>query len=139
MNDFILFLHFVGLIIGAGGGLASSVLMRKAQSMPDEQAATIRRLGPLFANVTAIGVALLWITGLILVWSEWNGFANLPGLFWVKFVFILTLTVAIGLILWTYAEVRRGNTAATARLPFLGPAAGLSALFAVLFAAYAFG
>jgi hypothetical protein len=81
MNDFILFLHFTGLMLGAAGGIASGALMRRAVGLPADQAATIRGLGPMLANISAAGVALLWLTGLILVWSKWDGFGSLPGMF----------------------------------------------------------
>ena len=44
----------------------------------------------------------------------------------------------VGLIHMTYAEIRKGNVAVAARLPKLGPMAGISALLAVLFAVLAF-
>jgi hypothetical protein len=138
MNEIVLFLHFVGLMLGAAGGLASGVIMRKALGMPADEAKVVRSLGPLLANVASIGIALLWITGLILVWNKWDGFGNLPQLFWVKAVFIVSLTVVHILVLMTYGEIRKGNMAAAARLPKLGPMGGISALLAVLFAALAF-
>jgi hypothetical protein len=47
--------------------------------------------------------------------------------------------VTVGLIHMTYAEIRRtGNAALGARLAMLGPASGLSAFLAVLFASFAF-
>ena len=139
MNNFLLFLHFFGLMLGAAGGFASGILMRRALTMPPEEAKTVRSLGPLLATVAAIGLVVLWITGLIMVWSKWDGIGSLPTLFWVKFIFIVTLTLASGAIHMTYAEIRRtGNVALANRLPKLGPAAGISATLAVLFAAFAF-
>jgi hypothetical protein len=73
------------------------------------------------------------------VWSKWDGFASLPQTFWVKAIFILSLTLVTGLIHMTYAEIRKGNVALAARLPKLGPMAGVSSLLAVLFAVLAFG
>ena len=139
MNDFILFLHFFGLMLGAAGGLGSGVLMRRALAMPADEAKVVRGLGPLLANVAHTGVALLWVTGLILVWSKWDGFANLPQLFWVKAIFILSLTAVAIFVHMTYAEIRKGNVAVASRLPKLGPMGGVSAILAVLFAVYAFG
>jgi hypothetical protein len=138
MNDFILFLHFFGLMLGAAGGLGGSIVARRALALPAEQAQTLRGMGPIMANVAHVGVVVLWVTGLILVWSKWDGIASLPNLFWVKFVFVLTLTAASLAVHLTYAEIRKGNRAVASRLPILGPAAGVSALLAVLFAAYAF-
>jgi hypothetical protein len=138
MNQILIFLHFVGLMIGATGGFASGLVMRRTQGMAPDAARPLRELGPMLANVSASGLALMWLTGLVLVWSRWNGPASLPGLFWIKFLFVLSLTAATGFIHMTYAEIRRGDRAVAARLPKLGPAAAASALLAVLFAVFAF-
>ncbi len=138
MNDFILFLHFFGLMLGAAGGLGSGILMRRALAMPADEAKVVRGLGPLLANVAHIGVAVLWVTGLILVWSKWDGFASLPQLFWVKAIFILSLTAVAIFVHMTYAEIRKGNVAVASRLPKLGPMGGVSAILAVFFAVLTF-
>lgn len=140
MNAFLLFLHLFGLMLGAAGGFASGILMRRAMTMPPEQAATIRSLGPMLAHVAGAGLVVMWITGLIMVWSKWGGLGSLPGLFWIKFVFVVILTLSSGAIDITYAQIRRtGNKALAARLAVLGPISGISATLAVLFAAFAFG
>jgi hypothetical protein len=138
MNEALLFLHFVGLMLGAAGGFASAVIMRRALVMPPDEAKVLRGVGPILAKMSAAGVVVLWITGLIMVWSKWGGIASLPQMFWVKAIFILSLTAVVGLIHMTYAEIRNGNVALAARLPKLGPMAGISALLAVLFAVLAF-
>lgn len=138
MNEALLFLHFFGLMLGAAGGFTSAIVMRRALALPVDEAKVLRGLGPILANVSGIGLALLWITGLILVWSKWSGFASLPQMFWVKAIFIASLTIVVGLIHMTYGEIRKGNPAAASRLPKLGPLAGISALLAVLFAVLAF-
>ncbi len=138
MNEALLFLHFLGLILGAGPGAAMNVIVRRAAAAPPEQAQALRALGPVLANVSATGIAILWITGLIMVWTKWDGFANLPSLFWVKFAFVLLVTLFAILTLITYGQVRKGNMAAAARLAIYGPATGISALLAVLFAVIAF-
>ena len=139
MNAFLLFLHFFGLMLGAAGGFASGILMRRALTMPPEQAATVRSLGPMLAHVAGAGLVLMWITGLIMVWSKWDGLGSLPALFWVKFAFVVILTLSSGGVDMTYAQIRRtGNKALAARLAILGPVSGISATLAVLFAAFAF-
>ena len=138
MNEALLFLHFFGLMLGAAGGFSSAIVMRRALVLPADDARAVRGLGPILANVSGIGLALLWATGLILVWSKWGGIESLPQMFWIKAIFILSLTVVTGLIHMTYAEIRKGNPAAAAKLPKLGPLAGVSALLAVLFAVLTF-
>ena len=138
MNEALLFLHFVGLMLGAAGGFARAIIMRRALVLPAEEAKVVRGLGPILSKVSAAGVAVLWVTGLIMVWSKWSGFGSLPQMFWVKAIFIVSLTVMTALIQLTYAEIRKGNPATAARLPKFGPIAGVSALLAVLFAVLAF-
>ncbi len=140
MNGFLLFLHFLGLILGAAGGFGSGIVMRQAQMVPADQAPVLRALGPILANVTAAGLVLLWITGPILVSTKWGGFGNLPSLFWWKLLFVVILTVLVGLTHMTYAQIRRTkNPALGARLAIIGPASGVTTLIIVLLAAYAFG
>jgi hypothetical protein len=136
--DVILFFHIVGLMMGAGGGFGSMLVMRHAATLPPEQQGPFRALGPKMGRFSHIGLALMWITGLILVFMRYGGFADMPPLFWVKIVFVLSLTLAAIMIELTYAEIKRGNVAAAARLPRLGPWAGLSSLLSVLFASLAF-
>jgi hypothetical protein len=137
--DFVLFLHFVGLMMGSAGGLGTAIVMRRAQALPADQAPTLRALGPIFANVTAIGLALLLITGLTLVFGKWGGFENLPGLFWWKFALVLVVTALTVVAHLIYAQIKRTrNPALGARLAVIGPASGISVLLIVLIAAYAF-
>ena len=138
MNAALLFLHFVGLMLGAAGGFASAVIMRRALVLPADEAKVVRGLGPILAKVSLTGLIVMWVSGLIMVWSKWSGIGSLPDMFWVKAIFILSLTIVTGLIHMTYAEIRKGNAAAAARLPRFGPMAGVSALLAVLFAVLAF-
>jgi hypothetical protein len=138
LTDIILFIHLAGLMMGAGGGFGSMLVMRHAATLPPEQQGPFRALGPKMAKFSHIGLALMWITGLMLVFLRYGGLANLPQLFWVKIVFVLSLTLAAITIEMTYADIKRGNVAAAARLPRLGPWAGMSSLLAVLFASLAF-
>ena len=138
MNEALLFLHFLGLMLGAAGGFASGILMRKALTMSPGEAATVRGLGPLLAHVSAVGLVILWVTGIIMVWTKWGGLGALPASFWIKMVFVVLLTILTGVVHRTYAEIRRGNVAVASRLPKLGPASGVTSLLAVLFAVIAF-
>ena len=138
ITDVILFLHLLGLMMGAGGGFGSMLVMRQAQKLAPEQQGPFRTLGPTMARFSHAGLALMWVTGLALVFMRYGGFANMPQLFWVKIVFVLSLTLAAITIEMTYADIKRGNMAAAARLPRLGPWAGMSSLLAVLFASLAF-
>jgi uncharacterized membrane protein len=136
--DIVLFLHLLGLMMGAGGGFGSMIVMRGALNIPPEQAAPVRSLGPALGRFSTIGLILMLITGPALVSMKYGGFGGLPSLFWVKMIFVVSLTLAAITLELTYASVKRGNMEAAKRLPALGPWAGLSSLLAVLFAVLAF-
>lgn len=138
MTQALVFLHLLGLMLGAAGGFASNLIMVRARAEPPEQARPMRALGPMLANMSGAGLVLLWLTGLALLWREWDGPADMPIWFWVKMAFVVALTLVLALIHHAYADIRRGNAAASARLPLLGPLAGFSTLLAVLFAVIAF-
>lgn len=138
MTDVLLALHLIGLMMGAGGGFGSMITMREAGKRPPDQAGVLKTLGPAMAQFSALGLGLMWLTGLALVFAKFGGFGGLPVLFWGKMVFVTALTVfAIGVHL-TYGQMKTGNLAAATRLPVLGPLSGASSLIAVVFAVLAF-
>jgi hypothetical protein len=138
MTDILLALHIIGLMMGAGGGFGSMIAARAALTRPPEQAAVLRSLGPTLANFSGTGLILMLLTGFALVFTKYNGFAGLPTMFWIKIVFVTTLTLAALATHATYGQVKAGNAAAAGRLAALGPIAGLSSILAVIFAVLAF-
>jgi hypothetical protein len=137
-NELLLILHFIGL----GAGVASSVgnfsLMMTVAKSPPQDAPILMRVQPLLSRAGDIALALLWITGLIMVFTRWGGFGNLPMAFWWKFLFVILLTATTGLIHMTLARVRRGDTAARARLPIFGGVGAGFLLLIIVFAVVAF-
>lgn len=136
--DILLALHLIGLMMGAGGGFGSMIAQREAGKLSPEQAGPVRGLGPAMAQFSGIGLVIMLATGFALVFVKYNGFAGLPAMFWVKIVFVTTLTLASIGVHMTYAQIKAGNAAAASRLPALGPVAGMSSILAVLFAVLAF-
>lgn len=137
--DTLLAFHFVGLMLGAGGGIGSALAMRHALTLPPEQASVIRGLGPTLSHTSGAGVVVMWLSGIGLVLWKYNGdLSGMPVMFWVKMAAVASLTLAAFLIGRAYAQLRKGNAAAAANLPKLGPVAGVSSLLAVIFAVLAF-
>jgi hypothetical protein len=137
MLGILLAAHLIGLMMGAGGGFGSMIVMGAANKAPAEQAMALRRLGPTLARFSLVGLVVMWMTGIALFFMA-GGPAAMPLLFWIKLIFVATLTLAALATEFTYAQLKAGNVKAAARLPVLGPIAGLSSLSAVIFAALAF-
>src|ERR1700741_5420136 len=127
-TDFLLALHLVGLMMGAGGGFGSIIAQREAAARPTEESAVLRSLGPAMVNFSAIGLIVMLITGFALLFVKYGGFSDLPAMFWVKMLFVTTLTFASIAVHLTYNQIKAGNAAAASRLPMLGPTAGLSSI-----------
>lgn len=136
--DILLIVHFIGLMLGAGGGLGSTVVMAHARALPAEQSGPVRGVGPALSTMSFAGLILMLLSGGALVSMKYGGFGAMPTLFWVKMIFVATLTIAATSIFVLYGQVKKGNVKAAAWLPRLGPMAGLSAFIAVIFAALTF-
>lgn len=139
VNDILLFLHFIGMIMGTAPGIANMVISRHAATATPEGATALRALPPILAKISAVGLLILWVTGVLMVFTAWRGLDALPIFFWVKMVFVVVLTIVSIMVHITIREIRTtGNVALARRLQKLGPFAGLTALFAILFAVLAF-
>ena len=137
MLGFILFLHLVGLMLGAAGGFGGAFVMIRARSAPPDEAVTLRGLGWPLAMMAGSGLVVLWATGILMFF--FNGPSVLSALFLWKLFFVVVATVLNGLMHKTYADMRRtGNAALAQRLMIFGPASSISVLLAVLLAVYAF-
>lgn len=114
------------------------ITQREALKRPVEQAAVLRSVGPALASFSIIGLILMWITGVALVFLKCGSFCALPSMFWIKFIFISTLTLAAITTHVLYGQVKGANVAAATRLPVFSQIAGMSSLLAMIFAALAF-
>jgi hypothetical protein len=137
--DTLLILHFFGLMMGAGGGLGSTIAMRYAMSLPPEQGAVVRGLGPALSKMSVAGLILMWMTGLVLLFWKYGGApGGMPVMFWVKMGAVASLTFAVIMIQITHGKVKKGDLTVVGRFYKLGPMAGVSSLLAVIFAVLAF-
>jgi hypothetical protein len=137
MNEILLILHFLGLAAGLSASIGNIIILRLIRAAPAD-APVLGKVPPQLARVGHIGLGLLWLTGIIMVWTIYGGPQNMPGAFWWKFACVVVVTVAVGMIDMTLKAIRSGDRAAAARLPMLGAAAGGFTILAVIFAVIAF-
>lgn len=137
MNAVLFMLHLFGLAIGVGSTVGNFAIMQVVRSSPGD-APTLRKLSAPLGRIGQTGLAVLWVTGLILVWTVYGGPANLPMLFWWKFLFVVVVTALVGLMDVTARQMRAGNTAGAARMPIYGMVNALFLILTVIFAVLAF-
>ncbi|HVY89290.1 MAG TPA: hypothetical protein VG942_10510 [Hyphomonadaceae bacterium] len=138
LKDILLAVHLIGLMLGAGGGFGSMVTVRYGATLPAEQLGVIKGLTPILARVALTGLVLMLATGIAMIVLVYGGGGGLGPTFMAKMVFVTTLALAALATEITYGQIKRGNLKAAARLPVLGPIAGISSLLAVILAVLTF-
>ncbi len=137
MNQVLLILHLFGFGGGVGASLGNFIIGGLLAANPGDTPA-LSRMRLVLARVGQVALALLWLTGIILVWSKWGGPAHVPQLFWFKLLFVLALTALAVAMDLTFKAVRAGNVALAARLPILGMAGAVLLILIVVIAVFAF-
>jgi len=131
--------HFLGLAMGLSSGFANMIMAGLiAKAAPNEKA-ILGRFPPAMARIGAIGLALLWISGISIVKYRFGSFAVLPRPFLVKLTAVVLLTLAVAYIHVLMPKAQRGDAAAMARIQLLGKLTGPLAIIAIIFAVITFG
>lgn len=141
MNTVLLILHFLGLGAGFAGSIGNNLVLMLVAKAPPDEAAGLRRFPMAMMPISDIGLVLLWITGIIMLWTKYggaDGIGALPWSFWAKIVCVVLLTGLIGMVHAAVARVKRGDMAAAARLPVYGRIGAVLLLLIVIFAVMAF-
>lgn len=134
----VLILHFIGLAMGMSVSAANIVMLGvMARSAPGERA-VLARFPPAMSKVGQIGLALLWATGLTMVYTRWNGLGGMPWFFHVKLTAVVLLTGIVFYLAHLEGRIRRGDPQAAAQIQVVGKFATICALTAVVFAVLTF-
>lgn len=138
LNDVLLIAHFLGLAMGFAGGFGNMIMGGLMAKATPADAGVLARFPPAISRIGDIGLVLLWVTGVILVFTKWGGIGFLPVMFWVKMIAVVALTGLAGYMHMLKAKAKAGDGAARAMIPKVGPFAMISALLAIVFAVLAF-
>jgi hypothetical protein len=137
MNEIWLILHLFGFGAAVTASIANGVILVLLRASPGD-APVLTKVTPRLARVGQIGLGLLWLTGLIMVWSIFGGPQNLPQVFWWKFACVVAVTVLVFLMGQIVKQMQAGNRAGMARLPIYGSATAVLLVLTVIFAVFAF-
>ncbi len=137
-NKIVLVLHFIGLALGFSVSISNAVMMGLITRAAPGERPVLARFPPIMSKVGRVGLVLLWLTGLTMLYTRWNGFNGMPWQFHVKLTAVVLLTLTVLYIGRIEGQVSRGDAAAAARLPSVGKMASLFALTALVFAVLTF-
>ena len=137
-NKILLMLHFIGLALGFSVSISIGVMMGIiARAAPGDRP-VLARFPPVMSQVGRVGLVLLWLTGITMLYTRWNGFDGMPWQFHVKITAVVLLTITVLYIGKIEGQVGRGDMAAAAKLPSVGKMASLFAMTALIFAVLTF-
>jgi hypothetical protein len=137
MNQILLILHLFGFGAAVATSIGNLTVLRLIRAAPADMP-VLSKVSGVLGRVGQVALGLLWLTGIILIWSKWDGPQNLPVLFWWKFVCVVAITGVVILIDRTVKQIQAGNRALAARMPIYGAISGSLLLLVVIFAVFAF-
>ena len=137
-NKILLMLHFIGLALGFSVSISNGVMLGIITKAAPGERPVLARFPPAMSKVGRVGLLLLWLTGLIMLYTRWAGFDGMPWQFHVKLTGVVLLTITVLYMGKLEGQIHRGDTAAAAKLPSFGKAASLFALTALVFAVLTF-
>lgn len=139
LDNTLVIVHFIGLTMGMSVGFSNMVMAGLiAKAAPNEKA-VLGRFPPLMGRVGTIGLALLWASGLAIVYTRYGTFSILPRYFIIKIVAVVLLTLCVTYINILQRRADKGDTAAVAQIQAIGRMTGPLALIAIVFAVITFG
>ncbi|MBI1360953.1 MAG: hypothetical protein GC155_11805 [Alphaproteobacteria bacterium] len=136
--NLLLWLHLVGVAMGVGGGIALSQTGPRLIAAAPENRADLWPLEKFFSRIGALGVAILLVTGPLMVWLKFGGVAGFNIWFWLKMGLVVVAVIGIGIHDMARARFERGENGA---IPFMylgGRLAGASMLLVMVCAVFAF-
>jgi hypothetical protein len=138
VNQVLLILHLLGLAMGLAVPFSNMVLTRLVAKASPPEREVLARVPPAMSRVGDVGLALLWVSGILLVFTKWGGFGVFPWQFHVKMTAVVILTGLVGYIHTLMRQARMGDMAAAARIPAIGRLAFIAGITAVVFAVLTF-
>lgn len=134
----LLWLHFLGIGMGMGGGIALSQIGPRLVAAPVDQRKLLWVLETFFSRIGAAGLALLVITGPLTLWLKFGSPAALSGWFAAKMTFVMVALIGVVIHEWAAARFKKGDERATRMMFIGGRAAGIGIVMAMLCATLTF-
>jgi hypothetical protein len=134
----LLMLHFIGLAMGLAVGFANMTMAALISRAAPPEKAILGRFPLAMTRVGNIGLAILWVTGLTMVFTRWDGFGTLPPMFHIKLTAVILLTIMVGYIHYLKMRLRKGDATAITRIQTVGKVSFVLALIAIIVAVLTF-
>jgi hypothetical protein len=138
MRNIMLMVHFIGLAMGVGTGMANLFLGRASSKMEKKEALKFILNTHVLGKMGMIGLTLLILSGGYLLTPFWIHLAEMPTLI-AKLSMVLVLIVLLGLITVNGMKAQKGDPEKYLnRIKILGPLTLLTSLIIIALAVITF-
>jgi uncharacterized membrane protein len=131
-------IHFIGLAMGVGTGMANLFLGRAASKMEKTEALKFILNTSVLGKMGMIGITLLILSGGYLIGPFWSNLPNMPTLI-AKLSMVLVLVILLGLIGIYARKAQKGEPEKyLKRIKVIAPIALLTGLTIIILAVLTF-
>jgi hypothetical protein len=128
----------MGLALGGAAGFGNAVVGRRLLAAGPDVRTHLFGISHGLANLGKAGMALLIVTGPLLLWLQFGGVNAVSWVFWLKMVLLVALIVDIVVMGRLEARAEGGDASAMKHMPRLGALSTLLLIGIVLCAVVAF-
>ncbi|HEX8029275.1 MAG TPA: hypothetical protein VF491_12465 [Vicinamibacterales bacterium] len=139
LDQFLVIVHFLGLAMGLSTGFSNMIMAGLIAKAAPAEKGVLARFPPAMSRIGAIGLTLLWASGIAIVQTRYGSFAILPRTFVIKIAAVAILTLGVIYIHILMPKAQKGDTAAAGRIQTIGKLTGPLAIIAIIFAVITFG
>ena len=111
MLEILKIIHFFGLIMGIGGGMANAMAAKRLVGMPGEAMPTIGAFREALGKLSTLGLILVWLSGIAMIWGYRGGLKVFDDTtFTLKIAAVVVLTVFAIYGNMTVAKAKKAGT-----------------------------
>lgn len=139
LNDILFWIHLVSLGLGGAAAFGLPVVGSKMAGATAETRPLLFSIANGLSTVGRVGIGLLLVSGPLMIWLKFGGFADINMWFWVKMVLVVVL---LGLVIYAGINGKRaeaGDREAAMRAPKVGMAATATYVLVIGSAVLTFG
>jgi putative membrane protein len=108
----LLWLHLLGLVMGGGALIGGAIVARLLPTATGDQRSGYFGLAGVLSSIGRAGLAVLIVTGPLMLWLKWGGHAPSDTWFMVKMVLVVIVIVGVVVNGLAFKRVRNGDATA---------------------------
>lgn len=136
--DILFWLHIVALVAGGSNSVVMPLIGGKLATAEGGTRQTLFSIGDQLAKIGKVSMAVLLVTGPLMLWLRFGGIGGMNGWFWLKMALIVVMLVAIVISGKALKQAEAGDMAAMARAERAGMVTALAFAGVLLAAVFAF-